>query len=41
MTEALTWMAADPGKWMLTGVSLLAIGIVMLIADYLIERRRK
>lgn len=40
MTEALTWMATNPGKWMVTGAALLAIGALALVAEYLIERRK-
>lgn len=37
MTEFMTWLHSDPGKWMMTGAALLAIGAVALIADIIID----
>lgn len=40
MTEALTWMAANPDKVAVTIAALLGLGLAALLVEYLIERRK-
>lgn len=40
MTEALTWMSTDPGKWIMTGAVLIGIAAAALLVEYLIDKRR-
>lgn len=40
MTEALTWLQGNPGKLAATIAVLLVLGLLALLADYLIERRK-
>lgn len=41
MTEHLTWLHTNPGKWVMTAVALFVIAGLALLVEYIIEKRKK
>lgn len=41
MTEVLTWMHSNPGKGAATIGVVLAFGLLALLVEYIIDKRKK